>query len=62
MSDEVPERMKLRDLAWLEEDWTPKKVLAGVGTCPHCGCDPVRAEAGFRGHCPTCGGPILAVA
>ena len=62
MSDEVPQRMKLRDLQWLEEEWARFRVLAGVGTCPHCGFEPVRSEAGFRGFCPSCSGPVLAVA
>ena len=45
-----------------EEEWARFTVLAGWGTCPHPGCGVrVEAEAGARGFCPACAGPILAV-
>ena len=60
MSDERPAVMVLRDLMRHSEEWARFTVLAGVGTCPHCGAE-VRSEAGARGFCPACARPILAV-
>lgn len=60
MSDEHPELMRLDVVERREEEWPRFTVLAGWGTCPHCG-QRVEAEAGGRGFCPSCSGAILAV-
>jgi hypothetical protein len=56
-----PRRMELRRVERLVSEWSKTVVHIGEGQCPWCGWGPASAEAGARGYCPSCAGPVLAV-
>jgi hypothetical protein len=59
--DEFPARMEIRIVEEHRSERGSMVVRIGEGICPWCGWGAMRAEAGGRGYCPSCGGWVLAV-
>lgn len=57
---EFPRRMDIILVDRYESGRSKFVVLVGEGRCPWCGWGAMRAEAGQRGFCPSCAGPVLA--
>jgi hypothetical protein len=61
MEQQVPRLLRIAPVERHASDRSRLVVVIGEGACPWCGWGGVRAEAGSRGFCPSCAGPILAV-
>jgi hypothetical protein len=60
-AEEFPRRMEIAVVEVHRAERSSLVVRVGEGACPWCAFAPMRAEAGQRGYCPRCAGPVLAL-